>query len=904
MVSISSPTDASAGATHLQLLLQQHHALQRQEQEARERRDREQHQLKQNQARGVSTTAGTSSSSTSPSLSDLKADAQSVAAYMAAYLRVASANTDRTRVDNNAACLTIDPAKTSFASAMSAPSTTPPATISPSSTLLHSSPPPLSTESTPMPTSQKACAKPAKSNPHKKPSFSSSDAASNTTTAGAATEAASEAKSNNNSHHQHRQECYNCGVTKTPLWRRTHDRLHSLCNACGLYYKQYKSNRPLVARPKDQGAAESLMAAALEQQSKRRKVEDGNGEGAAVDGSGILVKTEPSDSSQQKQPQEQYASTAGSSTTTTSTFKLLLPHPPTRQQLPQFSISQTATPSSHQLRAGALDAERQDEYAEDQEEDSVRADMESDDHGTDEALHDRVDVDMTDAQLDPQSSDDSDSNSDSDDENENEDRRHVDDKVGTQESDETTSKEDSDKKASNSTPNGGSMIECANCGQTQTPLWRKDAKGQSICNACGLYARLHHRDRPVTMRKTKIARRKRDWSAAQEKMTANKNSHHGINGGGDNVEHGRSGGTKSKNERGTSKARHIEVRAMNIPVNTEHELDDSTICLLDQGAEDHEMPTPASIGSPSPMRSPIPATSSLGNGALSPSLTASPPTPALSPPLFINTASTFPGLNPLLMQQYQQQLQALQQQQQQHYTLSSASESLPSLGNSWLSHLYSQYPSVPMFHNTALPRDPMALAALQLHQQQQQQQQSFHQQPTPFQTEASSPVSPVSVTSGHSFPLTSPSPTSLFIDTQALPDASQQERQQPQQPQQQSQHQPAQQQKKGQGGPLILDSSRFTRLMNQMSKAQLSMFLTILEERCGALRHRLSGEDDEVERVDTNEMMMMLNNPHFTSMESGFSGSGMSSSRASTPASVHMMALNDPLDQDRNGHMM
>jgi hypothetical protein len=39
--------------------------------------------------------------------------------------------------------------------------------------------------------------------------------------------------------------CYNCGVTKTPLWRRTPDKRHSLCNACGLYLKQYKHDRPL-----------------------------------------------------------------------------------------------------------------------------------------------------------------------------------------------------------------------------------------------------------------------------------------------------------------------------------------------------------------------------------------------------------------------------------------------------------------------------------------------------------------------------------------------------------------------------------------------------------------------------------------------------------------------------------
>ncbi|KAI9021570.1 hypothetical protein CLU79DRAFT_719580 [Phycomyces nitens] len=45
-------------------------------------------------------------------------------------------------------------------------------------------------------------------------------------------------------------ECFNCHVTKTPLWRRTPDRAHSLCNACGLYYKQYSTHRPLHIRQK------------------------------------------------------------------------------------------------------------------------------------------------------------------------------------------------------------------------------------------------------------------------------------------------------------------------------------------------------------------------------------------------------------------------------------------------------------------------------------------------------------------------------------------------------------------------------------------------------------------------------------------------------------------------------
>ncbi|CAO3577800.1 unnamed protein product [Absidia cylindrospora] len=45
-------------------------------------------------------------------------------------------------------------------------------------------------------------------------------------------------------------ECSNCHVTSTPLWRRTPDRVHFLCNACGLYYKQYGNHRPLHVRQK------------------------------------------------------------------------------------------------------------------------------------------------------------------------------------------------------------------------------------------------------------------------------------------------------------------------------------------------------------------------------------------------------------------------------------------------------------------------------------------------------------------------------------------------------------------------------------------------------------------------------------------------------------------------------
>ncbi|KAI8328495.1 hypothetical protein BC941DRAFT_229951 [Chlamydoabsidia padenii] len=59
------------------------------------------------------------------------------------------------------------------------------------------------------------------------------------------------------------------------------------------------------------------------------------------------------------------------------------------------------------------------------------------------------------------------------------------------------------------TKEDGATIQCANCHTTITPLWRRDADGKNICNACGLYYKLHMTHRPVTMMKSVIKRRKR-----------------------------------------------------------------------------------------------------------------------------------------------------------------------------------------------------------------------------------------------------------------------------------------------------------------------------------------------------------------------------------------------------------
>ncbi|TKY89470.1 hypothetical protein EX895_002001 [Sporisorium graminicola] len=94
---------------------------------------------------------------------------------------------------------------------------------------------------------------------------------------------------------------------------------------------------------------------------------------------------------------------------------------------------------------------------------------------------------------------------------------------------------------------------CSNCHTTKTPLWRRDPEGQPLCNACGLFLKLHGVVRPLSL-KTDVIKKRNRASGAQRADARGRGS---ISAGGANANiapagghGGGAGGSTAKNGAG------------------------------------------------------------------------------------------------------------------------------------------------------------------------------------------------------------------------------------------------------------------------------------------------------------------------------------------------------------------
>lgn len=83
------------------------------------------------------------------------------------------------------------------------------------------------------------------------------------------------------------------------------------------------------------------------------------------------------------------------------------------------------------------------------------------------------------------------------------------------------------KRKKSHSQSGSTTQVCINCSTSSTPLWRRDGRGLPVCNACGLYYKLHGTHRPIALKKSISYTRKRkkevDYSSHHDESSTASN---------------------------------------------------------------------------------------------------------------------------------------------------------------------------------------------------------------------------------------------------------------------------------------------------------------------------------------------------------------------------------------------
>jgi hypothetical protein len=72
-------------------------------------------------------------------------------------------------------------------------------------------------------------------------------------------------------------------------------------------------------------------------------------------------------------------------------------------------------------------------------------------------------------------------------------------------------------------PTSSGDVNCTNCETTNTPLWRRDPEGLPLCNACGLFLKLHGVVRPLSLKTDVIKKRNRSGNTLPKQRSRRRN---------------------------------------------------------------------------------------------------------------------------------------------------------------------------------------------------------------------------------------------------------------------------------------------------------------------------------------------------------------------------------------------
>lgn len=75
------------------------------------------------------------------------------------------------------------------------------------------------------------------------------------------------------------------------------------------------------------------------------------------------------------------------------------------------------------------------------------------------------------------------------------------------------------RKPRNLTKHQINLTSCTNCHTNNTPLWRRNPQGHPLCNACGLFYKLHGTMRPLSLKTNVIKKRNRQGNVKNKILT-------------------------------------------------------------------------------------------------------------------------------------------------------------------------------------------------------------------------------------------------------------------------------------------------------------------------------------------------------------------------------------------------